>query len=97
MINDILVPYISSFRVYNTNNFENLVFPNDIFKTNFYKKRDLPIVSGQGFDYGSINTNFFYFPTWPIYLNMKGRGISGDYIGAEEGRSEEHTSELQSR
>ncbi len=85
IINNILVPYIHSFRVYDTKNYENLVFPNNPFRTNFYRKRDLAIGSDQGFDYGNINANFFYFPTWPIHFDIKGRGVSGDYIGAEEG------------
>ena len=81
---NLLAPYIPLLRVYNTKSFYIYTFP-DMIKTGFYKKRNLPIGSAQGFSYADLDANFYYLPDWPIYFDITGRGVSGDYITAEQG------------
>jgi hypothetical protein len=80
---NILPGYISALRVYNTQNFEPMVFQNDI-ATGLYRFRDLPIGTSQGFRYDDLKVNFNYFSQWPIYFNIGGRGVEGDIIGPEQ-------------
>ncbi|MBW2981346.1 hypothetical protein KY343_00570 [Candidatus Woesearchaeota archaeon] len=82
--NNILPGYTSVLRVYNTQNFRPMTFQNEI-ATGIYRYRDLPIGSTQDFSFSDLKVNFHYFPHWPIYFEMDGRGVEGDLITAEQG------------
>jgi hypothetical protein len=84
IMNNVLPYYIPLLRIYNTENYEPLVLESDI-ATGIYRFRDLPVGTSQGFDYSDLKVNFNYFPHWPIYLDIRGRGVQGDYIGPEQG------------
>jgi hypothetical protein len=84
LMQNILPYYIPSLRIYNTQNYEPLTLESDI-ATGLFRFRDLPIGTSQGFDYSDLKVNFNYFPHWPIYLDISGRGVQGDYIGPEQG------------
>jgi hypothetical protein len=81
---NILPGYVSAMRVYNTQNYEPLVFASEI-ATGLYRFRDLPIGSAQDFDFSDLKVNFHYFPGWPVYFDITGRGVQGDLVSAEQG------------
>jgi hypothetical protein len=83
LTNNILPGYTSILRVYNTQNFEPMVFPNEI-ATGIYRFRDLPVGTTQDFSFSDLKVNFHYFPFWPIYFDISGRGVQGEIIGPEQ-------------
>ncbi|MBW2966102.1 hypothetical protein KY342_03285 [Candidatus Woesearchaeota archaeon] len=83
LINNILPGYVSALRVYNTQNFEPMVFQNDI-ATGLYRFRDLPVGTSHGFRFDDLKVNFNYFSYWPIYFDIDGRGVEGNVIGPEQ-------------
>jgi len=72
LMNNILPYYTSFFQVFNTANY--------IERTDYYARTTLPIASPAGKSYSDLEVVFEYLNWWPIYLDITGRGASGDFI-----------------
>lgn len=77
IINNILVHYTPLFQVFNTANYRDRT-------GSYYERTTLPIASPTGRMYYDLEANFEYMNWWPIYLDITGRGVSGDIIGPEK-------------
>ncbi len=49
----------------------------------FYERATIPVTSESGSDYSDIDVDFMYLNWWPTYVDITGRGVSGERIGPE--------------
>jgi hypothetical protein len=81
-IQPLLLSYVPALQVHGTTNFVEKRFDN-VFKENIYRGMTIPLLTSDRRPYSGISTNFVYLDWWPIYFNIKGRGVTGDLIGPE--------------
>ncbi|TKJ17696.1 hypothetical protein CEE44_04150 [Candidatus Woesearchaeota archaeon B3_Woes] len=79
--NNMLPLYTPFLSIFNTRNYNY-----DLIGT-FYERASLPIISPSGYSYNNLDVTFNYFNWWPIYLDITGRGVSGQIIGPEQASS----------
>ncbi len=69
-----ILPYYTGFmQVWRTSNYED--------RGGYYQRATIPIND----TYSDLKVNFEYLSWWPIYFDIKGRGVRGDFIGPETG------------
>ena len=69
-----ILPYYTGFmQVWRTSNYED--------RGGYYQRATMPIND----TYADLKVNFEYLSWWPIYFDIKGRGVRGNFIGPETG------------
>ncbi len=82
-IQSLLASYTSAIDVYESKNFVERSFE-DMYKKGIYTSMVIPVVDANERPFKDLSTDFVYFDSWPFYFNVKGRGVSGEIISAEE-------------
>ncbi len=69
-----ILPYYTTFlQVWRTSNYDE--------RGGYYQKATVPVND----TYGDLKVTFEYLSWWPIYFDIKGRGVRGNFIGPETG------------
>ena len=76
-----LTSYIPALQLYGSTNF--VQPPSSGPQRGIYEAMVLPIVDQQQQPFYGLSSKIIYFDWWPIYFNIKGRGVSGEFITAE--------------
>jgi len=79
-LKEILMTYVPVFNVYGSKN-SNMFNSDDKIKQGIYRSFVVP--SNTSLDLSNMEVNFIYLDSWPIYFDISGRGISGEFIGPE--------------
>ncbi len=79
MLENVLSTFIPVFQAVNTQNYQYKEFPNNPIKEGIYNAPTIELQT----DYSDLDLRFKYLNWWPIYLQINGRGASGEVIMPE--------------